>query len=86
MIETIFKASKSDAQLAEFLREVTEYARVYVLARLRQKGCGGIGEMTNLKDEFRGVLDELLGYCKEKKYLSGDVAFDMDLVAEEVLR
>jgi hypothetical protein len=53
MIETVSKPAKSDALLAKYLGEVREYAQVYVLARQRQKGCDGLGEMTNLEDEFK---------------------------------
>jgi hypothetical protein len=44
-----------------------------------------MGELTNLTSEFRGTLDELIGYCKEK-YLPVGVSYDIDSVAEEVLR
>lgn len=72
MIKEIKKYAASDRELKMLLDKAEDYARVYVLARQRQKGCDGMGEMTNLKDEFKGVLDELLEYCKNKNYISVD--------------
>jgi hypothetical protein len=87
MIIKILDASKSDPGLARLLDDVREYACVYVLARQRQKGCDGLGEMTNLKDEFRGVLDDLLAYCKYKGYgYILEEGYDVDSMAVELAR
>jgi NTP pyrophosphatase (non-canonical NTP hydrolase) len=57
-----------------------------VLARQRQKGCDGLGEMTNLKDELREVLDDLLAYCKGHGYGHLlDEKCDIDLVADKIV-
>jgi hypothetical protein len=86
MIRTIFKAAKSEAQLAGLLNEVREYAQVYVLARQRQKGCDGMGELATMKEEFRDVIDKLLQYCDEKKYISEVISYDIDSIADEIVK
>ncbi len=86
MIAAIFEASKSDAQLAKLLGEVSEYSSVYVLARLRQKGCDGMGELVTMREEFRDVVDKMIQYCKEKKYISEVPGYDIDSIADEIKR
>jgi hypothetical protein len=90
MITEIIKHTASDKELKILLDRVEDYARVYVFAKQRQKGCDGLGEMANLKDEFKGVLDELLGYCKKKKYISDDLlcpaALDIDRLSDEIIK
>ncbi len=86
MISTIFKTSKSDAQLARLLDDAREYAHVYVLARQRQKGCDGMGELATMKEEFRDVVDKVIQYSQEKKYISDDISYEVDAIADEILR
>jgi NTP pyrophosphatase (non-canonical NTP hydrolase) len=86
MIETIFKASKSDAQLAGLIDEVKEFAHVYALARQRQKGCDGMGELATMKEEFRDVVDKVIQYCQEKKYISEVIGYDIDAIVDEIKR
>jgi len=64
MIKNTIDVSASDLQVPAMLDEAREFAQVYVLAWQRQKGCDGTEEMTNLKDEFRGILDELIDIAK----------------------
>lgn len=52
MIDAVLQASKSDARLAALLDEAREYAQIYLLARQRQKGCEGTGELMTLREEF----------------------------------
>ena len=85
MIDDILKASKSDAQLVRRLEKVREYTQVYLLAKQRQKGCDEMGEVATLKDEFIGLLEEMVSYCKERKYISDDFSYDIDLIAEKIL-
>ncbi|MEW6118234.1 MAG: hypothetical protein AB1553_15250 [Nitrospirota bacterium] len=68
------------------LGEGREYAQVYVLARQRQKGCDGMGELATMKEEFRDVIDKVIQYCKEKKYISQGVSYDIDSIANEIRR
>ena len=86
MINDIFNASKSDVYLAKLFDEVREYAQIYFLARQRHKGCEGTGELITLKEEFRDTVDRMIRYCKEKGQLSGSSAYDIDLVADALMR
>jgi len=85
-METIFKASKSDARLAGLIDEVKEFAEVYALARQRQKGCDGMGELATIKEEFRDAVDEVIQYCNEKKYISEVIGYDIDVIVDEIKR
>lgn len=86
MIETIFNASKSDAYLLGLLNEVREYAQIYLLAKQRHKGCEGTGELMTLKEEFRDVVDKTLQYSQAKKYISEEVSYDIDSIADEIAK
>ncbi|MGQ9569509.1 MAG: hypothetical protein ACUVUQ_01440 [Thermodesulfovibrionales bacterium] len=81
MISTIFEASKSDDRLAKLLENVQEYAQLYLIAKQRQKGCDGMGEVATLKEEFVYNIEEMIRYCKEKNYLTGDITYEIDSIA-----
>lgn len=90
MIAGILKYAESDRTLKRLLEKAQDYARVYVHARERQKGCDGLGEMTNLKDEFSGVLDEVIEYCREQKYapagFSCVISSDLDKLSDAIIK
>lgn len=86
MIRKIIAASKSDPGLVHLLAEAREYAEVYVLARQRQKGCDGMGELVTMKEEFRDVVDKVIQYCKEKNYISENISYDIDSIADEIVK
>ena len=86
MFNAIQQAAKADIQLVKLLVEAREYAQVYVLARQRQKGCDGMGELSTMKEECRDVIDKVIQYSQEKKYISQDVAYDIDSIADEIVR
>jgi len=86
IIETIQKFVQNDAQLARLFERIREYAELYLIAKQRQKGCDGMGEVAMLKDEFIYSLNEMIRYCKEKGYLSGDVSYDIDSIARDICR
>jgi hypothetical protein len=86
IIETVQKFVQNDAQLARLIERVRENAELYLLAKQRQKGCDGMGEVAMLKDEFIYSLNEMIRYCKEKGYLSGDVSYDIDSIARDICR
>lgn len=86
MIRTISDASRSDARLADLLEDAVEYARVYVLARQRQKGCDGMGELATMKEEFSDVVDKVIQYSQEKKYISEVISYDIDSIADEIVK
>ena len=75
---------QSDAQLSQLFERVQEYAELYLIAKQRQKGCDGMGEVATLKDELIYLMNEMIRYCKEKGYLSGDVPYDVDLIAHDI--
>lgn len=79
-------ASKSVPELARLIEESREYACIYMLAKQRQKGCDGMGELATRKEEFRDVVDKVIQYCKEKKYISEIVPYDIDAIADEIKR
>ena len=86
MFNTIQQASKSDIQLAKLLLEAKEFAQVYVLTRQRQKGCDGMGELATMKEEFRDIVDKVIQYSQERRYISEVISCDIDLVADEIVK
>jgi hypothetical protein len=86
MIKSSLTASASDQRLSAILDEAKEFAQVYVLSRQRQNGCDGMGELATMKEEFRDVVDKVIEYCKEKKYISEVVSYDIDAIADEIER
>ena len=86
MIETIIKTAKSDADLAALVDEAREYAQVYLFAKQRHKGCAGTGELMTLKEELKDMIDKMVRYCKEKKYLSSACDYDPDKVADVLVK
>ena len=84
MFNAIQQAAKADIQLIKLLVEAREYAQVYVLARQRQKGCDGMGELATMKEECRDVIDKVIHYSQEKKYISQSVSYDIDSIADEI--
>ena len=64
--------AKSDAGLRQLLGTACEYADIYLLAKKRQKGCDGMGELAMVREEFSASFDGLMKYCRKKGYLSGD--------------
>ena len=43
-----------------------------------------MGEVATLKDEFIYSLNEMIRYCKEKGYFSGDIKYAIDSIAFEM--
>ncbi len=84
IIETIQKFVQNDAQLARLFERVREYAELYLMAKHRQKGCDGMGEVVTLKDEFVYSLNGMIRHCKEKGYLTGDIPYEIDSIALEI--
>jgi hypothetical protein len=84
IIETIQKFVPNDAQLARLFERVREYTELYLIAKQRQKGCDGMGEVATLKDEFIYSLNGMIRYCKEKGYLSEDISYEIDSIVRDI--
>ena len=72
---------KDDTHLARLFDKVQEYAELYLIAKQRQKGCDGMGEVATLKDEFIYSLNGMIRYCKENRYFSGEISYEIDQIA-----
>ena len=86
IIKTLQEFVQNDAQLARLFERVKEYAELYTIAKQRQKGCDGMGEVATLKDEFIYSLNEIIRYCKEKGYLSEDISYETDSIARDICK
>ncbi|MFA6054567.1 MAG: hypothetical protein WC769_04245 [Thermodesulfovibrionales bacterium] len=86
IIETIQKSAQNDAELRRLFEKVQENAELYLLAKQRQKGCDGMGEVVTLKDEFIYALNEIIRHCNEKGYLSGDISYETDSIARDICK
>ena len=86
MFNTIKQESQSDIHLVKLLAEARDFAQVYLLARQRQRGCDGMGDLATLKEEFRDVVNKVIQYSQEKKYISEDISYDIDSIAEEIVK
>ncbi len=86
MIKDIVESGKSDGELVRLFGIAREYADIYLLARNRQKGCDGMGELAMVKEEFANSLRELTEYCNGRGYLRGDIHYDIDCIANELIR
>ena len=75
---------KSDAGLRQLLGTAREYADIYLLAKKRQKGCDGMGELAMVREEFKDTLYDLTDYCKRKGWLPGDIEYNIDSMADEL--
>ena len=84
IIRDIRELKKDDTHLARLFDKVQEYAELYLIAKQRQKGCDGMGEVATLKDELIYLMNEMIRYCNEKGYFSGDVPYDVDLIAHDI--
>jgi len=84
VIESIQKFVPNDTQLGRLFEKVRENAELYLIAKQRQKGCDEMGEVATLKDEFIYSLNEIIRYCKEKGYLSGDTSYEIDSIARDI--
>jgi hypothetical protein len=84
IIETIQKFMPNDTRLAHLFERVRENAELYLIAKQRQKGCDGMGEVATLKDEFIYSLNGMIRHCKEKGYLSGEFSYETDSIVRDI--
>ncbi len=83
IIDLIRSSARSDEGLARLYGELEEYVRMYSYVKKRQKGCDGLGDLNNLKDELRVVLERLLAHCKKLGYLDENTSYDVDCLLEK---
>ncbi len=86
MLEEILQMTAADTRLSFLVERAREYAHVYSLAKRRQKGCDGMGELATVKEEFRDVVDKVIQYSKEREYISVVPEYDIDAIADEIER
>lgn len=86
IVQDFQRLAQGDAQLAWLFERVQEYAELYLIARQRQKGCDGMGEVATLKDEFIYSMDKIILYCKEKGYISGDFSYEIDSIVRDICK
>ena len=84
IIRDIRDLKKDDTHLTRLFDKVQEYAELYLIAKQRQKGCDGMGEVATLKDEFIYSLNGMIRHCKEKGYLSEDISYEIDSIARDI--
>jgi len=84
IVQDIQRLAQGDAQLARLFERVREYAELFLIAKQRQKGCDGMGEVATLKDEFIYSMDGIIKYCKEKGYLSESISYEIDSIVREI--
>ena len=86
MIRKILDASKSDSRLDKLLTEARECSQVYVHAKQTYRGFEGMGELSTMKEEIRDVVDKMIQYSKENKYISEVISYDIDAIADEIVK
>jgi hypothetical protein len=79
-LRKLFKemAACPDPGLSRLFENAAEYARVYLLAIERQKGCDGMGIMMTMKEDFKSALRDLLQRCSAQGYIHNRAAFEID--------
>lgn len=45
-----------------------------------------MGELAPMKEECRDVIDKVIQYCQEKKYIFQAASYDIDPIADEISR
>ena len=45
-----------------------------------------MGELATMKEEFREVVDKVIQYSMEKKYIPQDISYDTDSVADAIVK
>ena len=86
MLNAIISATKTDPELVVLYDKTLDYLRMYLLVKRRQKGCDGLGELNNLKDELNEAFYEIVDYCRGKHIPPEVFSCDLDLMIEELLK
>ena len=45
-----------------------------------------MGELTTVREEFRDVVDKVIQYSQEKKCISEEMSYDIDLIADGIVK
>jgi len=45
-----------------------------------------MGELATIKEEFRDVVDKVIQYSQEKNYITKDISYDIDSIAEDIVK
>jgi hypothetical protein len=43
-------------------------------------------KLATLMEEFRDVADKVIQYCKDKKYISEGISYDVDSIADGIVK
>ena len=84
IVQYIRELKKNDTYLTLLFERVQEYAELYLIAKQRQKGCDGMGEVATLKDELIYLTNEMIRYCKERGYLAEDVSYEIESIVRDL--
>ncbi len=80
----VIKTKGSDAGLSLLCYRTAGYARAYLSAR-KIRGCDGLGALDSLLDEFRGILYEMIRYCRKKEYIDPAI-YNITVTDEELAK
>lgn len=86
LIEEIIRFASEDEYLANLLNQMREFAQLYLLAKQRQRGCDGMGEVATLKDDLKCIIEKMINYCKKQGYILEDIVYDIDSIADEIVK
>jgi hypothetical protein len=86
MIGNIPDEAKADPSFTRLFERVKECAQMYLIEKARQRGYLGMGDVATLEDELRIALDAMIEYGRGKGYIGDSGPYDLDSMAEEVLK
>jgi hypothetical protein len=84
-LDAIIAASTSDSRLAKIVEDVVDYAQIYSLARKRQDGCAGKGELFALRAEFQELIEMMSEHSVKRGYILNPFNEDIDRIADDIL-
>ena len=83
-IEVIAQAARENPELADLYRQTCDLAMLYLFAKDRQRGCDGMGEVNNLKEEFSLAIGTMVTYCREHTIITDTGPLDTDVVLDDI--
>ncbi|MEW6599331.1 MAG: hypothetical protein AB1499_00015 [Nitrospirota bacterium] len=85
-LDILADLKESDSRLSVMLSIASDYAEIYLLTKQRQKGCDGMGELSTVKEELIGVIEEVMEYCRKENHITDVMEYDIDLIADKIRR